>query len=55
MAQTLDQFIQEVKEALVTFEANYRKQNEEYPEECPLELPDDNKGLWWEFFCDDNR
>lgn len=50
MAQTLDQFSQEIKERLAEFEAVYRKKADENPEHYPLSLDDNNAGLWFEFF-----
>lgn len=52
MAQNLDQFIAEVKADIEGFAAEYRKQHAANPEHYPLELGDDNEGLWAEFFMD---
>jgi hypothetical protein len=47
--KTLDEFIAEVKETLERFEEDWRKNHKENPEHYPLELNEDNAGLWWEF------
>lgn len=52
MAQTLEQFVEEIKADLAVFAAEYRKQHEANPEQYPLVLADDNSGLWFEFFSD---
>lgn len=52
MALTLDQFIAETKVDIDAFAADYRAQHEKNPEHYPLELGDDNDGLWVEFFVD---
>ena len=49
MAQTLDEFLKEVKEDLVEFEKWWRKKNSENPEQFPMEMTTGNEGLWWEF------
>ena len=49
MAQNLDDFLLEAKEEIVNFEKMWRKKNAENPEIYPLEMPDGNEGLWWEF------
>ncbi|HHX6290040.1 TPA: hypothetical protein ACVGJS_003626 [Pseudomonas aeruginosa] len=50
MAQSLDQFVEEMKQDLEAFAAQYRKSHAENPEHYPLVLGDDNAGLWLEFF-----
>lgn len=52
MAQSLDQFVEEVKADIEAFEADYRAHHAKNPEHYPLELGDDNAGLWGEFFID---
>lgn len=52
MAQTLDEFIAEVKVDIEAFAAEYRAQNAANPEQYPLKLGDNNDGLWLEFFSD---
>lgn len=52
MAQTLEQFVEEIKADLEVFATEYRKQNAANPEQYPLVLPDENSGLWFEFFSD---
>lgn len=52
MAQTLDQFIEEIKADLEAFASEYRKHHAANPEQYPLVLPDENAGLWFEFFSD---
>jgi hypothetical protein len=52
MAQTLDQFVAEVKRDIEAFAADYRASHAANPEHFPLELGDDNAGVWLEFFMD---
>ena len=49
---TLDQFIEEVENSVQEFAREYRENNKVNPEHYPLELPDENSGLWWEFLMD---
>lgn len=51
MAQSLDEFIEEMKKDLESFASEYRKSHAENPEYFPLVL-DDNDGLWLEFLVD---
>ena len=46
MAQTLDEFLKEVKEDLVEFEKWWRKKNSENPEQFPMEMTTGNEGLF---------
>ena len=50
MAQTLDEFVAEVREGIDDFERKYKEKSKQEPEYYPLEMPDDNDGLWAEFF-----
>lgn len=52
MAQNLEQFVAEVKVEIEDFAADYRRQHAANPEHYPLDLGDDNEGLWIEFFMD---
>ncbi len=52
MAQTLDQFVAEVKADIEAFAADYRAQHDANPLHYPLELESGNEGLWIEFFMD---
>lgn len=52
MAQTLEQFIAEVKVDIEAFAADYRASHAANPEHYPLELGDNNDGLWLEFFTE---
>lgn len=52
MSQTLDQFVAEVEADIKAFAAQYRAEHAAEPERYPLELGDDNSGLWLEFFFD---
>ena len=49
MAQTLDEFLREVREDLVAFDKWWRKKNSEDSEQYPMEMTTGNEGLWWEF------
>ncbi|CAM3836175.1 hypothetical protein VRRI112168_02385 [Vreelandella rituensis] len=52
MALHLEQFVAEVKTDIDAFAADYKAQHAANPEHYPLELNDDNAGLWTEFFMD---
>lgn len=52
MAQNLDQFVVEVQADIEAFAADYRAKHAVNPDHYPLELGDDNAGLWAEFFMD---
>ncbi|MFW5300896.1 hypothetical protein ACOAMY_16385 [Pseudomonas aeruginosa] len=44
MAQSLDEFIEEMKKDLESFASEYRKSHAENPEHFPLVLDDNNEG-----------
>lgn len=48
--KTLDTFMSELRKNADEFEAAYRKKVEESPEQYQLSIPDNNAGLWFEFF-----
>jgi hypothetical protein len=50
MSKTLTDFVEETKRDLAEFERKYREKMAENPEYYPESLPDDNEGLWLEFF-----
>lgn len=50
MAQTLDEFVEEIKTNIDLFAEEYKKKAETEGEYYPLEFGDDNDGLWREFF-----
>ncbi|EMN3633077.1 hypothetical protein R3Q56_004182 [Pseudomonas aeruginosa] len=52
MSQTLDQFVAEVEADIKAFAAQYQAEHAADPERYPLELGDENSGLWLEFFVD---
>lgn len=52
MANHLCDFAAEMQKNIVEFEAAYAAKALKNPEHYPLELPDDNAGLWFEFFTD---
>lgn len=52
MALHIDQFVTEVETGIKQFAEEYKAQHEANPEHFPLELGDDNSGLWIEFFFD---
>jgi hypothetical protein len=52
MAINLDQFVTDMKIDIEAFAADYRAEHAVNPEQYPLELGDDNAGLWVEFFMD---
>lgn len=47
---TLDQVCNELQVSLEDFQLAYRRKHMENPEHYPLELPENNAGLWYEFF-----
>ena len=49
---TLDEFSESTYRKILNFEAYYRYQNKINPVQYPLDIPDDNAGLWTEFFND---
>lgn len=52
MSLHLDQFVAEVEAEIKAFAAEYKAEHEANPDHYPLELADDNSGLWIEFFQD---
>lgn len=52
MAQNIDQFAAEVSRDIELFRADWHKKHQQNPEMYPLELPEDNEGLWFEFFVE---
>ena len=50
MSQSLDEFIKEAQGCLESFKQYWLAKHNENPTEFPMELPDNNVGLWWEFF-----
>lgn len=52
MSKHLCDFAAEMRQSIAEFEAAYATKAIENPEHYPLELPDDNAGLWFEFFTE---
>ena len=52
---TLDEFLAEVRDAEVNFEREWRRQHAISPEDYPMDIPDDNAGLWWELFFENTQ
>lgn len=50
MSQSLDEFIKEAQDCLESFKQYWLVEHNENPTDFPMELPDNNVGLWWEFF-----
>jgi|WetSurMetagenome_2_1015567.scaffolds.fasta_scaffold465374_2 hypothetical protein len=50
--QSLTQFVGEIEKDIKAFEASYKANHEKDPEHYPLELPESDSGLWFEFFMD---
>lgn len=48
--QSLDEFLAELKKSMAGFAVDYVSHNQSDPDKYPLKLPDDNTGLWFEFF-----
>ena len=48
--KTLDQFVLEIKTEIDNFAAEYRAKAEKECDYYPIEFPDENEGLWIEFF-----
>lgn len=55
MAQTLDEFLREVREDLVAFDKWWRKKNSEDSKQYPMEMTTGNEGLWWEFLQENTK
>jgi len=51
-ALSLDDYVTEVQSDIRLFAADWRAKNAANPEQYPMELPEDNAGLWGEFFTD---
>lgn len=49
---TLDKFIKEQKESIEKFRSWWIKMNGKDPDGFPIEMPEDNVGLWYEQFED---
>ena len=50
MALSVTQFVSEQQDALIEFLNWWEKMNAVNPDMFPMEMPDDNDGLWWEMF-----
>jgi len=48
----INQFAIDERQRLENFVAWYKSKAKENPEQYPLELPEDNEGLWHEMFAD---
>lgn len=49
---TLDEYVALVKKDIDLFEKAYKARHAENSEYYPLELPEENEGLWDEFFIE---
>lgn len=47
---SLDNFIITIQQELKKFEEEYRENHKKDPENYPLEMTEENSGLWVEFF-----
>ena len=54
MAQSLDEFIAELKTQVEQFASQYRECHARHPEMFPLSMDSGNEGLWMEFFFEFN-
>lgn len=50
MAQTVEEFCKEVREAIDGFEVDWKINNQKNPDMFPNEFEDGNEGLWWDMF-----
>lgn len=50
MAQSLDEFVAEIQQDIITFRREYIENNKEAPEMYPLKMKTGQEGLWFEFF-----
>lgn len=48
--RSLDTFAAELRTEIESFVRDYKAKHSDSPDYYPLELPDDNAGLWEEFF-----
>ena len=49
MSQTLQEFLDEIKERLVSFEKFWVENNIKDPDDFPMEMKTGLEGLWWNF------
>lgn len=52
MSLHLDEFVEITAKQLEDFAKTWRENNAKYPAAYPMELPDSDEGLWFEFFAD---
>jgi len=52
MAQSLDEFIADMKTQMEQFSSQYRECHARHPEMFPLTMETGNEGLWMEFFLE---
>jgi hypothetical protein len=50
MAMSLAEFVKLQRKRLVEFERYWRENNAKHPDMFPVEMDDDNVGLWFEQF-----
>ncbi|MDD4242829.1 MAG: hypothetical protein PHG08_00820 [Bacilli bacterium] len=50
MSESLSEFVESIELDLENFKTQYKMKNMENPEQYPLSLSEDNRGLWLEFF-----
>jgi len=50
--ESLEAFVKDTQESILKFAEDYKKSHKKDPEHYPLELPEGNSGLWFEFFID---
>ena len=48
--QTLDEFVDEIKKDADKFHELWLKHHKSYPEQYPIAMEEDNKGIWYEHF-----
>lgn len=48
--KTLSQFVAEEERTLVKFKKWWIRMNKKEPENYPLEIEDDNQGIWFEMY-----
>ena len=47
---SIEQFVEKLRADIDGFDVAYRKKAVENPEDYPLVMPENNSGLWLEFF-----
>lgn len=47
---TLNEFVEDLQSDIIAFQLMWANEHLKDPEMYPLEIPEDNDGVWWEQF-----